>query len=42
MSRTADLISSYERTLARTRTDQEALRKSFDRDIARFRELKGD
>jgi hypothetical protein len=41
MSRTVDLINSYEQTLARTRADQETLRKSFDRDIARFRELKG-
>jgi hypothetical protein len=41
MSRTVDLINRYEQTLARTRTDQESLRKSFDLDIARFRELKG-
>jgi len=41
MSRTVDLINSYEQTLARTRADQETLRKSFDSDIARFRELKG-
>jgi hypothetical protein len=41
MSRTVDLINSYEQTLARTRADQDSLRKSFDSDIARFRELKG-
>ena len=41
MSRTVALINSYEQTLSRTRADQEALRHSFDRDIARFRELKG-
>jgi Domain of unknown function (DUF4124) len=41
MSRTVDLINTYEQTLARTRRDQEALRSSFDKDIARFRELKG-
>ena len=33
--------SLYEQTLARTRSDQAALRASFDEDIARFRELKG-
>jgi Domain of unknown function (DUF4124) len=41
MSRTVDLINTYERTLARTRGDQQTLRSSFDKDIARFRELKG-
>ena len=41
ISRTAGSINSYERTLARTRADQEALRNSFNSDIARFRELKG-
>jgi hypothetical protein len=41
MSRTVELIKIYETTLARTRADQEALRESFDKDIARFRELKG-
>ena len=41
LSRTLDLINTYERTLSRTRGDQEALRESFDKDIARFRELKG-
>jgi hypothetical protein len=41
LSRTTASISVYERTLARTRADQELLRSSFDKDIARFRELKG-
>ena len=39
--RTTASISLYEQTLSRTRADQEALRSSFDEDIARFRELKG-
>ncbi|HUQ50954.1 MAG TPA: DUF4124 domain-containing protein [Gammaproteobacteria bacterium] len=39
--RTTASISLYEQTLARTRSDQQALRLSFDGDIARFRELKG-
>jgi len=39
--RTTASISLYEQTLSRTRADQEALRSSFDDDIARFRELKG-
>lgn len=39
--RTAASISSYEQTLARTRSDQQALRVSFNNDIARFRQLKG-
>ncbi|HEX6997558.1 MAG TPA: DUF4124 domain-containing protein [Gammaproteobacteria bacterium] len=34
-------IASYEDDLARTRTDKEALRESFERDIERFKELKG-
>jgi hypothetical protein len=42
ISRTTASIVSYEQTLSRTRADQEALRNSFDDDIARFRELKGD
>lgn len=42
LSRTTASISVFERTLARTRADQEALRNSFDKDIARFRELKGE
>jgi hypothetical protein len=41
LSRTTASISVFERTLARTRADQESLRSSFDKDIARFRELKG-
>jgi hypothetical protein len=41
LSRTLDLINTYETTLARTRGDQQTLRESFDKDIARFRELKG-
>ena len=41
ISRTADSINGYERTLAQTRVDQEALRVAFDKDIRRFRELKG-
>jgi hypothetical protein len=41
MSRTGQLIKDYETTLAKTRADQKALRESFDKDIARFRELKG-
>jgi hypothetical protein len=39
--RTTASISLYEQTLARTRSDQQTLRASFDGDIARFRELKG-
>ena len=38
--RTTASISLYEQTLSRTRSDQGALRDSFDRDIDRFRELK--
>jgi hypothetical protein len=41
ISRTAASINVYEQTLARTRADQQALRASFDGDIARFKELKG-
>jgi len=41
MRRTTASISLYEQTLARTRADQETLRGSFDKDITRFRELKG-
>jgi Domain of unknown function (DUF4124) len=41
LSRTLELINTYESTLARTRGDQQTLRESFDKDIARFRELKG-
>ena len=39
--RTTASISLYEQTLARTRSDQQTLRASFDNDISRFRELKG-
>ena len=42
LSRTTASIGLYEQTLARTRSTQEELRKSFDEDIARFRELKGE
>ena len=41
ISRTVASINLYEQTLARTRSDQETLRNSFDSDIERFRELKG-
>ncbi len=41
ISQTTASIAVYERTLARTRSDQAVLRDSFDEDIARFRELKG-
>jgi len=41
ISQTTASITVYEQTLARTRADQASLRDSFDRDIARFRELKG-
>jgi uncharacterized protein DUF4124 len=41
ISRTADSINGYERTLAQTREDQEALRAAFEKDIRRFKELKG-
>jgi hypothetical protein len=40
MSRTTASITSYEQTLARTRSDQQTLRASFDNDIARFKQLK--
>ena len=41
ISRTTSSIVVYEQTLARTRSDQQSLRDSFNRDIVRFRELKG-
>jgi hypothetical protein len=41
LSRTTSMITLYEQTLSRTRSDQVKLRQSFDTDIARFRELKG-
>jgi hypothetical protein len=42
MSRTTAAIALYEQNLARTRADQADLKKSFDDDISRFRELRGD
>lgn len=39
--RTTASIALYEQTLARTRADQQALRDSFNEDIARFRQLRG-
>jgi hypothetical protein len=41
ISRTAGSINTFEERLSRTRTDQRALRESFDNDIVRFKELKG-
>jgi hypothetical protein len=41
ISRTTASITLYEQTLARARADQAMLRESFDKDITRFRELKG-
>jgi hypothetical protein len=41
ISRTTASIALYEQTLARARADQASLRESFDKDISRFRELKG-
>jgi Domain of unknown function (DUF4124) len=41
LSRTTATIALYEQTLSRTRSDQVEVRASFDRDIARFRQLKG-
>ena len=41
ISRTTASIVVYEQTLARTRSDQQSLRDSFDKDIVRFKELKG-
>jgi hypothetical protein len=41
ISRTTASIALYEQTLARTRSDQAALKASFNDDISRFRELKG-
>ena len=41
ISRTAGSINLYEQTLSHTRSDQEAVRNSFDSDIRRFKELKG-
>ena len=41
LSRTTKSINLYEETLSRTRSDQEVLKEAFERDIVRFRELKG-
>lgn len=41
ISRTAASINLYEQRLSQTRSDQAALRVSFNNDISRFRELKG-
>ena len=41
ISNTTASIALYEQTLSRTRADQAHLRESFDKDIIRFRELKG-
>ncbi|HUO68143.1 MAG TPA: DUF4124 domain-containing protein, partial [Gammaproteobacteria bacterium] len=41
ISRTVSSINLYEQTLSHTRSDQEAVRSSFDNDIRRFKELKG-
>jgi Domain of unknown function (DUF4124) len=41
ISRTTASINNYEQMLAKTRTEQDAVRASFDTDITRFRELKG-
>ncbi len=41
ISRTTASINNYEKMLSKTRTDQTALRSSFDDDIVRFRQLKG-
>ena len=41
LSRTTASINLYEQTLSRTRSEQEMLKESFERDISRFRELKG-
>ena len=41
ISRTAASINNYEAMLAKTRSDQLALRVSLDKDIERFRKLKG-
>ena len=41
LSRTTASINVYEQMLSRTRQDQEMLKASFERDITRFKELKG-
>ena len=42
ISQTTSSITSYEQNLASTSADRAALKKSFDDDIVRFRELKGE
>jgi hypothetical protein len=41
IARTLSSIQLYEQRLSRTRSDQSEVRASFDRDIVRFKELKG-
>ena len=41
LSRTTASINLYEQMLSRTRQDQETLKESFEKDITRFKELKG-
>lgn len=41
ISRTTGSINNYEKMLSKTRSDQTALRASFNDDIERFRQLKG-
>lgn len=41
LSRTIASLSLYEQTLARSRTEQENTDRAFERDIERFKELKG-
>ncbi len=41
ISRTTSSINNYEKMLSKTRSDQTALRASFEDDIVRFRQLKG-
>ena len=42
ISQTTSSISSYEQNLAGTSAERAAVKKQFDDDIARFRELKGE
>ena len=42
ISQTTAAIPQHEQTLLRMRADQDAAKQSFDNDIARFRELKGE
>jgi hypothetical protein len=41
LSQTFSSINSYEKTLARTRSEQQEVKAKFEHDIARFKELKG-